>query len=173
MQWNIPPFPLLFSEHLLPVLRESGRLKGFACLSGGWGKQSGISGQTRALAGWQGAGVTRKKTRNGNFTLARNVLLDSHDLTLSALQSRQLFASLQGTLSRMSAWWAAAECHRHTNTDCHGAVNRDPKGLTWEVVLEKIVVRVWFYSGYTPSPEISSLLHVITCMMFSKLNAFI
>lgn len=34
--------------------------------------------------------VSPTKTRNGNFTLAWNVPLDSHDLALSAVESRQL-----------------------------------------------------------------------------------
>lgn len=58
--------------------------------------------------------VSPTKTRNGNFALAWNVPLDSHDLTLSALESGLL--CLQGTLYRMATWWAAVECHKRSHT---------------------------------------------------------
>jgi len=69
--------------------RRLGDLKGLhACVAGEVSSLEYQDRQEPLLDGKELASPT--KTRNGSFALAWNVLLDRHDLALSALESRQL-----------------------------------------------------------------------------------
>lgn len=83
--------------------------------------------------------VSPTKTRNGNFALAWNVLLDSHDLALSALESRQL--CLQVCKVLLTGWQCGGQLQNDTNPTT--------QWLFWDIcvcVYICVYIYIWFIS---------------------------